>query len=147
MSDEKLYRYHTTDDAEKAIMDISIQTDINYSCNNSLLCAVLRFINCTMLISICCYEAVSMIMLTFDFKTLIYLLIIYCIFLLISNYVKFCFYKEFEKAKQNLINNILMSCKDWQEKDIEEWQRKIMFKRFCNIAGLNVEFKNDKDNQ
>lgn len=147
---ERIYAYDTIGDAEKAIRDASIQADIIYTSNYSLLTAAERFVNCIAFLA----TVLSFISIAFKYnsnifnwKNLFFFLIAYLIFLIIMSYVKFCFNDAYGKAKRNLVDNIIRSCKDWMEKSIPEWQRKTMLRRFADIAGLDVEFKSDKNNQ
>lgn len=148
--EERIYVYDTIEDVEKAIRDASIQADIIYTSNYGLLTAAERFVNCiafsvTILSFICITLKYNSNI--FNWKNLFFFLVAYLVFLIIMSYVKFCYNDSYGKTKRNLVDNTIRSCKDWMERSIPEWQRKTMLRRFADIAGLDVEFKSDKNNQ
>ena len=52
------------------------------------------------------------------------------------SWVKFNHNEAYTKMKVQLIENLMIDCKEWVEADYEDWQRKQMHTRLLSLARI-----------
>lgn len=141
-----LYYYETIEECEKEIIDKSIVLDLMHASNVDLFKCFVRTIR-TIMIWIIIISSI-MIFINEGFKPGIkilgILLDIYIIGKFLMSWVKFNYDNSYDKMKINLIDGIISKCKEYQEGEYEEWQKKQMLKRFAELANIHIDWDNAK---
>ena len=138
---DKLYYYETIEEFEKELVSKSITLDTIYTANANLFECFIRAIR-TATIWIC---LVSCIIMTINkgfisgLTIFIGFVIIYIISAILVSWVKYNHHEAFKINKINLIENLLIKCKEFQETNYDDWARKQMLKKFGLLAGVELE--------
>lgn len=135
----KSYCFETIEDCEKEIIDKTIILDINHSSNANLFNCFVRMIRTLMIWGIGIYTPIVFYKDGFieSLKAFGICMCIYFVWYLLISWVKYNFEQSFISMKTQLINNLILDCKEFNESNYEEWQVKQMLKRFAELGRLN----------
>ena len=146
MNDLKYFK--TIEDCEKAIVNKSIEIDISYFGIESLFNCFTRLVRTIYIwafIITCVYTIFTKGGGIVGFKEIFIELIVYLVCALLINWVKFNLNREYEIAKKQLIDNLIYSCKEFEEYDKNSWEAKQMYKRMMNLSGIDIYFDNNQE--
>lgn len=138
---EKLYYYETIEEYEKDIIDKAIILDIVYACTSSLFECFVRTIR-TIMSWVLFIGLIGMIFAKNTIFSHIVLtsVIIYAIGYFLMSWVKFNHNRSYSNMKVQLVDNMLLRCKEYQETKYEEWQQKQMLKRFASLVNISLDW-------
>ena len=138
---DNIYYFETIEECEKQIIDKAIITDITYASNHNLLECFTRIINTIAILVAIIIVIISIIAGKWDtmIQTIAMYVALHITFTGIIGWVKFNHNKTYTNIKFNLVDGIIERCKEWNETDYEDWQRKQMLKRFASLAGVSID--------
>lgn len=143
---DNLYWYETIEECEKQIVDKSTIFDIVYASNSDLFECFVRTIRTIMIwtITVACIFTFKYKGFKSSLSVLGWLLLIYIIGYFLMSWVKYNYNRSFELAKIKMIDSLINNCKEYQETDYEEWQKKQILKRFASLGSIEVNWDNAK---
>ena len=133
-----IYYYETIEECEKEIIDKSTMIDMMYASNMSLFQCFTRIVRTIMIWASFIIMIVSFVTRGFkpSIKTLGIIIAVFVIYSLLISWVNHNYLESYSRVKINLVNNIIEKCKEYDEADYEEWQKKQIFKRFLELARI-----------
>lgn len=141
-----IYYFETNEECEKAIIDKTINLDIMHSSCTNILDSFVNIIKCIIIwVSI---FIMSILWIKEDFK---YALRVVAPFIIVYIFGKFIIYAvkrthfyNYQRLKIRLVDGLINNCKEYQESNYEDWERKQILKRFASLANLEVNLDNAK---
>lgn len=132
----KIYKFETIKECEKEIIDKSIILDIEFAANAHLFECFVRAIRTIVIWAIIVKTFLTTLNDGFipGLKILGILFSFYVLGTIVVMWVKYNYNNVYKQTKANLVDNIVGSCKQWQEVNYEEWEKKQMIKRFEELA-------------
>ena len=140
---EEIYYFETIKECEEFIKDKSITLDLIHTSNTKLFECFICTIRTIMVWGIIISTIVAFNTRGFKASINIFCILmgIYLVGCLLMSWVKFNHNHSYVAMKHALVNNLINSCKEFQETDCEDWQRKQIVKRFRLLANI---YDNDK---
>lgn len=140
------YYFETIEECEKQIMDKTINLDIMYeSCCNLFECFV-RIVRTIFIWFSIIDSAIGIYKfgLKSYVKPMLLYILVYILGMVLMSWVRFNHNRMYANAKTNLVDGIIERCKEYQETNYEDWQKKQILKRFANLANINIDWDNVK---
>lgn len=139
---DKKYTFDTIEECKKQIIDKCMILDVNYITNYSLLECFSTMVK-TIIIFIMIISTI-LIWLHVGFKaTIMVLLILVSIFYagkVVMSFVKESYDKSYNKSKIALFNYILSNCREYNETNYKDWERKQIIEKLSSLANLKVDW-------
>lgn len=136
----------TIDECKELIVSKSLDVNISYASNRTLLDAFLRLISVPYIWCGLC--AIFYTKIWCDFKTFIITLIAYIVIFLIGKLLKswitYNFKDSYNNIKINVVRNLVENCKELRDMDCPLWQKKQLMKEMADLGGVAVSWDNDK---
>lgn len=136
-----IYCFETIEECEKEIVNKSIILDMMHLTSMNLFKCFTRTIGVIMIWFI--IISTSMVCYNKGFipaiKLFSILLFIYMIGKTLISWVTFNNHKSYNNHKLMLITALVSQCKEFNETNYEEWQKKQMLKRFAALAFIDIE--------
>lgn len=143
---DNTYYFETINDCEKQIIDKTINLDIMYtSCCNLFECFT-RTVRTIFIWFLIIDSAIGIYKVGFKsyVKPILIYILIYVLGMVLMSWVRYNHNRMYANAKTNLVDGIIGRCKEYQETNYEEWQKKQILKRFANLANININWDNVK---
>ena len=142
-----MYYCETIDECSKQIVSKVINLDISYLANMRLFECFTRMIKTIFIwisIFILLYNRI------FDYNTKTFFItrgasiLVYAISAILVSWVKFNFNESYKEAKINLVRNLIEGCKEFNELECDEWQKKEIMKKMAELGSVSVTWNDDK---
>jgi ABC-type multidrug transport system fused ATPase/permease subunit len=143
---EKKYYLNTIDDCERCIITKCMTLDSMFYSNANIIGAIIITVKAIYVWSF----IIGTIILWFNkgFNSIWVLLTPFIIGLVagyfIYNYFKYTYYNNYMHTKTDLVNRLIDECKELQETDFDDNQRKQILERLANRAGIEVDWDKAK---
>ncbi len=140
------YYFETINECEKEIIDKTIVLDIIYESNLNLFSCLIRTVRSAIL-----WISILVICMAWVLKGPKVALWVFISFVIISifgkliiSWAEFNHNRTYNNMKINLVDALTMRCKEYQETNYEDWQKKQMLKRFASLANIDIDWDNVK---
>lgn len=140
----KQYAFDTIEECKKQIIDKCIILDINHMTNYNLLECFTTIVK-TIIILIMITAPISIWLHTGFRCAIVVLLILASIFYagkVVMDLVKRSYNKSYTKSKIALFNYIISNCREYNETNYKDWERKQIIEKLSSLADLKVEWIN-----
>ena len=141
---DKKYAFDTIEECKKQIVDKCTILDINHITNYTLLECFTRMVKTIIFLAIAT-APISIWMhsnLNSAIIVLVILLFAFYVGKLIMSWVKYNYNQSYIKAKTALFNYILSNCREYNETNYKDWERKQIIEKMSSLVDLKVEWIN-----
>lgn len=141
---DNVYYFETIEECEKEIIDKTIIFDLTYLSNSNLFECFVRTIRTIMtwFIFICTFMTINAKGFKPGIKLFGILLLVYIVGAILMSWIKFNHQKSYTDMKFKLVDFMISRCKEYQEADYDDWQKKQLLKRFAALANINIDWDN-----